>query len=103
MRFPHWRGSTLVALGGVLLLVAAPPAHHSAAATRLQVQAVQDTWQPRWAPQASLDGLVAHLETSIGIGVTFEAPPRDFLIPATKSATRPGISSRGREHIVRRY
>ena len=59
MRFPHWRGSTLVALGGVLLLVAAPPAHHSAAATRLQVQAVQDTWQPRWAPQASLDGLGA--------------------------------------------
>jgi hypothetical protein len=60
MRFPHRRISVLVALGGALLIVAAAPAHHGAAATRLQASTeVQDAWQPRWAPQAGVDGLGA--------------------------------------------
>src|SRR5262249_41058387 len=60
MGLPHRRRSTLVVLGGVLLLAAAAPAGRVAAAALLPVpQAAQDTWQPRWAPQAGQDGLGA--------------------------------------------
>ena len=60
MRFPHRRHSVLVAFGGALLILATGPAYHGAAATRLSAgPAVQDAWQPRWAPEASVDGLGA--------------------------------------------